>query len=137
MKQIFINLPVRDLEKSMQFYFALGFTLNPLYTGEAQKCMIWSDYIYVMLQTKEFSNSYLHKSVIEASKYQMPSFTLPVECIEKVNEMMVNGLKMGGVEPVASIQEDFMYLRSIEDLDGYMWGILFLEEEKFKLHKKK
>ena len=132
MKQLFINLPVGDLVKSMQFYLSLGFTLNPLFTDENQKCLIWSDSIYLMLQSRHFSNSYLEKQMIDARKYQMPSFTLPLESIGLVNEIMENGIKAGGIEPVTSISEDFMFLRSIEDLDGYIWGIMFLDQEKFK-----
>jgi hypothetical protein len=136
MKQIFINIPVSDLEKSMQFYLALGFTINPLFTDIDQKSMIWSDYIYVMLQSRKFSNSYLEKQIIDARKYQIPSFTLPVESIEKVNEITENGIKAGALEPIPAISEDFMYLRSIEDLDGYMWGIMFLDVERFVAIKK-
>ena len=136
MKQIFINIPVSDLEKSMQFYLELGFTINPLFTDIDQKCMLWSDYIYVMLQSRKFSNSYLEKQIIDARKYQIPSFTLPVESIKKVNEITENGIKAGALEPVPTTFEDFMYLRSIEDLDGYMWGIMFLDVDRFVAIKK-
>lgn len=132
MKQLFINIPVSDLEKSMQFYLALGFTLNPLFTGENQKCMIWCDSVFLMLQTRQFSNSYLEKEIIDARRYQMPSFTLPVESIEKVNEMIENGIRKGGVEPVSPVSVDSMFLRSIEDLDGYTWGIMHLDLDTFE-----
>ncbi len=132
MKQLFINLPVSDLDKSMKFYQALGFTNNPLFTDEDQKCMVWSDSIYVMLQSRAFSNSYLDKQQIDVRKFQIPSFTLPVESIELVNEMMEKGLISGGTETISSIDEGFMYLRSIEDMDGYIWGIMCLEIEKFR-----
>ena len=135
MKQLFINLPVNDLEESMQFYFALGFTINPLFTDDDQKCMIWSNSIYLMLQSRQFSNSYLEKQKIDAREYQMPSFTLPVESIELVNVMMENGIKAGGKEPTNTIKLDFMFLRSIEDLDGYIWGIMYLDQEIFKSKK--
>ena len=135
MKQLFINLPVNDLEQSIQFYLALGFTINTLFTDEDQKCMVWSDTIYLMLQSREFSNSYLEKQKIDARKYQMPSFTLPVESIELVNEMMDKGIKAGGYEPTSTIRVDFMFLRSIEDLDGYIWGIMYLDQVKFKTNK--
>ena len=88
MKQVFINLPVSDLEKSMQFYLALGLTVMPLFTDEDQKCMVWSDYIFLMFQSRQFSNSYFEKQIIDVRKYQMPTFTLPVESVEEVNEMM-------------------------------------------------
>lgn len=132
MKQIFLNLPVSDLEQSTQFYLALGFTINSLFTDKNQKCLTWSDSIYLMLQSREFSNSYLEKQIIDARKHQLPSFTLPVESIDYVNEMVEKGIKSGGVEPVAAINADFMFLRSIEDLDGYIWGIMYLDLNKFK-----
>lgn len=136
MKQLFINLPVSDLEKSMQFYLALGFNINPLFTDEDQKCMIWSDTIYLMLQSRQFSNLYFEKQMTDARKHQMPSFTLPVDSIELVNEMIKNGIKYGGVEPIPCINEDFMFLRSIEDIDGYVWGIMYLDVVKFQTIKK-
>jgi len=136
-KQIFINIPVNDLDKSMRFYQALGFTINPLFTDEQQKCMVWSDAIYIMLQTRHFANTYLNKTMIDASKHQIPSFTLPVNSLEEVNEIMESGLMAGGKEPVAAIDEGFMYLRSIEDVDGYMWGVMCLDIEKYKALKNK
>ena len=136
MKPIFINIPVADLDKSMRFYQALGFTLNLLYTDENQKCLTWTESIYLMLQSRQFSNWYLEKQVIDPRKHHMPSFTLPVESIEQVNEMIENGIKAGGVEPVTAINEDFMFLRSIEDVDGYIWGIMYLDTNRFKSLKK-
>jgi uncharacterized protein len=136
-KQIFINIPVNDLDKSMRFYHALGFTINPLFTDEQQKCMLWSDVIYIMLQTRQFANTYLNKTMIDASMHQIPSFTLPVHSVEEVNQIMESGLMAGGKEPVGPIDEGFMYLRSIEDVDGYMWGVMCLDIEKFKALKNK
>ena len=132
MKQIFINLPVSDIEKSMDFYLQLGFTINPLFTSENQKCMVWSDHIYVMLQTKAFSSSYIKKPFLDLKNFSTASFTLPVESIARVNEMIENGLKAGGKEPVPMLDEGFMFLRTIEDLDGFTWGVMCLEMEKFK-----
>lgn len=135
MKQIFINLVVEDLAKSTIFYTQLGFSLNPLFTDENQKCLVWSDAIYLMLQSKEFSNSYLKKTSIDARNHQIPTFTLPVESKEKVDEMVEKGLKFGGIEPVPALKEPFMFLRSIEDLDGYLWGIMCLDLDKFQSTK--
>jgi predicted lactoylglutathione lyase len=137
MKQLFLNLPVSDVEKSMAFYLALGFTMNPLFTDKDQKCLVYSDSIYLMLQSRKFANSYVRREVIDVHKSLIPSFTLPVESIEKVDEMMNNGLTAGGIESVEVLKEDFMYLRSMEDLDGYMWGIMCLDVEKFKRLKKR
>jgi predicted lactoylglutathione lyase len=132
MKQIFINLPVSDIEKSMDFYLQLGFTINPFFTSENQKCMVWSNHIYVMIQTKAFSFSYSNKPFLDVKNFSTASFTLPVESIAMVNEMIENGLNAGGKEPVPLLDEGFMFLRTIEDLDGFTWGVMCLDMEKFK-----
>lgn len=115
MQQIFINLPVADIEKSMHFYTQLGFTMNLIFTVYDQKCMVWSDHIYVMLQTIPFSNAYCNKPLLDAKNYSTASFTLPVESMDRVYEIIDYGVKAGGNEPVPLLDEGFMFLRSIED----------------------
>ena len=132
MKQIFINLPVKNVEASMDFYTQLGFTVNPLFTFDNQKCMVWTDQIVVMLQTLEMSKKGGSKNIADPKKNRIATFTLPVESPGKVNEMMEKGLKAGGTEPTEPIDEGFMQIRNLEDLDGHMWGIMFLDIEKFK-----
>lgn len=132
MKQIFINLPVEDLEKSMSFYTQLGFTNDPLFTGENQKCMVWSESIYVMLQSKKFFNTYNKNPFPDTKTSLAASFTLPVESLDRVNEIIENGLKAGGIEPVPMRDEGFMQIRTIEDLDGHTWGIIYLDMNKVK-----
>lgn len=116
----------------MNFYTQLGFTVNPLFTFDDQKCLVWSDQIYVMLQTLEMSKTGEKKNIADPKKNRIATFTLPVESLDKVNEIMENGLKAGGTEPTEYIDEGFMQIRNIEDLDGHNWGIIFLDIEKFK-----
>ncbi|MBI3139383.1 MAG: glyoxalase/bleomycin resistance/extradiol dioxygenase family protein [Sphingobacteriales bacterium] len=132
MKQIFINLPAKDLEASMYFYTQLGFTVNPLFTFDNQKCMIWTDQVYLMLQTYEMFKSGNKKHLPDTKQNAIATFTLPVESINRVNEIIKNGLKAGGAESPAMINEGFMLVRTIEDLDGHHWGIMYLDIEKFK-----
>src|ERR1700712_2477772 len=132
MKQIFINLPVKDVEASMDFYIQLGFTVNPLFTFDDQKCMVWTDQIYVMLQTVEMFKSGNKKHVADPKENTIATFTLPVESLDRLNEIIENGLKAGGTEPTQTIDEGFMQVRNIEDLDGHNWGIIFLDIDKFK-----
>jgi uncharacterized protein len=131
MKQIFINLPVTDLEKSKNFYAQLGFTNNLQFTGKDQICMVWSDQILVMLQSKEFFNSGNSKSIADPKNQLSASFTLPVESVEMVNETVSKGLMAGGKEPIDMIDEGFMLVRSLEDLDGHIWSFIYLDMEKF------
>lgn len=132
MKQIFINLPVKNVDASMNFYSQIGFTINPLFTFDDQKCMVWTDQIYVMLQTLEMSKTGEKKNIADPKINRIATFTLPVESLDKVNEIMEKGLKAGGTEPTELIDEGFMQIRNIEDLDGHNWGIIFLDIEKFK-----
>lgn len=131
MKQIFINLPVQDVEKSMNLYLHMGFTINSLFTDNNQKCMVWSNQIYIMLQSEKMFRCYLNKEIPNLKKYQAASYTLPVESIAKVNEIVESGLKAGAIESIPMIDEGFMQVRTIEDFDGHTWGIIFLDLNKF------
>lgn len=116
----------------MEFYKQLGFTINPLFTFENQKCMVWSDEIYVMLQSYEMFKSGCKKNLPDTQQNAIATFTLNVESIERVNEMIKNGLSAGGIDPTPMVDEGFMQVRNIEDLDGHNWGIIYLNIEKFK-----
>jgi predicted lactoylglutathione lyase len=94
--------------------------------------MVYTDQIVVMLQTLEMSKKGGAKNIADPKINRIATFTLPVESPGKVNEMMEKGLKAGGIEPTEPIDEGFMQIRNLEDLDGHMWGIIFLDIEKFK-----
>ena len=131
MRQIFINLPVKDVDASMLFYTRLGFTVNSLFIFNDQKCMVWSDQIYVMLQTVDMFKSGNKKNLVDPKQNTIASFTLPVESLSQLNEIMENGLKAAGTELMPAIDEGFMHVRNMEDPDGHQWGILYLDIEKF------
>lgn len=116
----------------MNFYSQLGFAVNPLFTFDNQKCMTWSDQIYLMLQSYEMFKSGNKKNLPDAKQNTIATFTLPVESPDKVNEIIEKGLKAGGTESTPMLDEGFMKMRNIEDLDGHNWGIIYLDIEKFK-----
>lgn len=136
-KKIFINLPVVNIEKAMNFYIHIGFTINPEFTDENQKCMVWSEHIYVMLQSKKMFTSYIKKQMPDTEKYQTASFTLPVESFDSMNEIIERGLQAGGIEPIPMIDEGFMQVRTIEDFDGHTWGIVHLNMQQFRERKQR
>ncbi len=121
MKQIFINLPVADLNVSMDFYTKLGFSSKPLFSDDQQQCMVWSEQIYVMLIAQEKFKSYSKKEILNTRNSIATYFTLPVESLERVNEIVESGLKAGGTEQIAMIDEGFMQIRRIADFDGHTW----------------
>lgn len=132
MKQLFINLPVKDVEASMHFYAQLGLAVNPLFTFDDQKCMVLNEQLFLMLQTHEMFKKGNTKNLADARHYSIATFTLPVESVDKVNELMEKGLKAGGRETSLPKDEGFMLIRNLEDPDGHQWAIIYLDIEKFK-----
>jgi predicted lactoylglutathione lyase len=132
MEKIFINLPVKNVKASINFYTQMGFTANPLFSFDDQKCVAWSEQIYVMLQTHDMFKSGSEKHIPDTINHATATFTLPVENINRVNEIIENGLKAGGKESKPMRDEGFMKVRTIEDPDGHHWSIIYLNVDKFK-----
>lgn len=130
MKQVFINLAVKDIEKSMGFYTGLGFTVNPQFSDEQTKCMVWSDAIFVMIMSHEKFKTFTTKPIADTKGGIAGLFALSVESVDKVNEILENGLKAGGTEPTPMTDYGFMQLRRIEDFDGHTWEIFFMDLSK-------
>jgi len=128
--QIFINLPVKNLEKSMNFYAKMGFTNNPQFSDDTAKCMVFSEEIFVMILTHDKFKSFATKPIADASKTTAVLLSLSVESIDKVNEIVVNAVSAGGKEPVEPKDYGFMQQRTLEDLDGHTWEIFFMEISK-------
>ncbi len=130
-KQIFINLAVTNLQKSMDFYTALGFTNNPQFSDDSGKCMAWSESIFVMLLSHEKFSSFATKPIADTKSTVAGLFSLPLDSLDQVNTMMVNGLKAGGIEPSEMKDYGFMQQRTIEDFDGHTWEIFYMDMSKF------
>ncbi len=130
-KQIFINIAVKDLQKSMDFYTALGFSNNPQFSDDSGKCMVWSDDIFVMIMTHEKFKSFATKPVADTKSNLAGIFSLAVDSLEEVNSIMTNGLKSGGTEPSEMKDYGFMQQRTIEDFDGHTWEIFYMDMTKF------
>lgn len=130
-KQIFINFAVTDLQKSMDFYTALGFTNNPQFSDDSGKCMVWSDNIFVMLLTHEKFTTFATKPIADTKSNVAGLFSLSVDSVDEVNTIVTNGLKAGGIEPNEMRDYGFMQQRTIEDPDGHTWEIFYMDISKF------
>lgn len=130
-KQIFINLVVKDLQKSMDFYTALGFTNNPQFSDETAKCMVWSDNIFVMIMNAEKFASFATKPLADTKAGLAALFSLSFDSLDEVNKVMESGLKAGGIEPAEMKDYGFMQQRTIEDFDGHTWEIFYMDVSKF------
>lgn len=130
-KQIFINLAVKDLQKSMDFYAALGFTNNPQFSDDTAKCMVWSENIFVMILTHEKFASFATKPLAETKSNLAALFSLSVDSVDEVNRIVTSGLNAGGMEPSEMKDYGFMQQRTIEDFDGHTWEIFYMDITKF------
>lgn len=130
-KQIFINLAVKDLQKSMNFYTALGFTNNPQFSDDAGKCMVWSEHIYIMLLSHEKFSTFTTKQIADTKTKIAGLFSLSLDSIDDINNLMAKGLGAGGIEPNEMRDYGFMQQRTIEDFDGHTWEIFYMDMNKF------
>lgn len=130
-KQIFINLAVSDLQKSMDFYTALGFTNNPQFSDDAGKCMVWSETIFVMLLTHDKFLGFTSKAIADTKSKIAGLFSLSVDSLDEVNKIVANGLEAGGTEPNEMRDYGFMQQRTIEDFDGHTWEVFYMDVTKF------
>jgi predicted lactoylglutathione lyase len=130
-KQIFINLAVKDLQKSMDFYTALGFTNNPQFSDNSGKCMVWSENIFVMIMTYEKFASFATKPIADTKSNVAALFSLSVDSIDEVNSILTKGLNAGGTEPSEMKDYGFMQQRTIEDFDGHTWEIFYMDITNF------
>ena len=129
--QIFINLPVKDLERSLNFYTKMGFTNNPQFSDDSGKCMVFSDEIFVMLLTHEKFKTFITRPITDVSKTTSALFSISVESLDRVNEISDNAISGGGKEPVEAKDYGFMQQRTIEDPDGHIWEIFYMDMSKF------
>lgn len=130
-RQIFINLAVRDLDESMRFYSALGFTNNPQFSDQTAKCMVWSEHIFVMLLTHNKFSAFTAKPIADTKTNIASLLSLSLSSIDEVNNIMANGLNAGGTEPNEMRDYGFMQQRTIEDPDGHTWELFFMDMSKF------
>jgi len=130
-KQIFINLAVKDLQKSMDFYAALGFTNNPQFSDDTAKCMVWGENIFVMIMTHEKFATFATKPLADTKSKLAGLFSLSVDSVEEVTRIITSGLAAGGTEPGEMKDYGFMQLRTIEDFDGHTWEVFYMDMTKF------
>lgn len=129
--KIFINLPVADLQKAMSFYNAIGFTNNPQFSDETAACMVLTEEIYVMLLTHAKFSEFTPKEIGNALKTTSVINCLSVDSLEEVNTIVDKALKAGGKKYMEAKDYGFMQQRSFEDLDGYLWEVLYMDMAKF------
>ena len=126
-KMIFVNLPVRDLAASTAFYEALGGTLNPQFSDDHAKSVMLSETIGVMLLTHERYRQFTQRPIGDARSESQALLALTVASRAAVDETIKRASAAGGkADPNPAQDHGFMYGRSVEDPDGYVWEIVWM-----------
>lgn len=126
-KLIFVNLPVADLNASMAFYEALGFTNNPQFTDDTAACMVWSEAIHVMLLTHDKWRTFTSRSIppADSSEVMLALSCDNREAVDKLNEAAAQNGGTADINPKQDL--GFMYNRNLADLDGHVWEMFWMD----------
>lgn len=127
-KQIFVNLPVKDLEKSKSFFSQLGFTFNPQFTDEKAACMIIGENIFAMLLTEPFFKTFTKKEICDAKKNTEVLIALDAVNRAEVDELVKKAVAAGGTLYAEPQDHGWMYAHSFADLDGHQWELVYMDE---------
>ena len=126
-QQIFVNLPVKDLNKSITFFTSLGYTVNPQFTNEDAACLVVSEKIYFMLLIEKFFNTFTSKKIIDTRTEVEVINALMVDSRKEVDELVDKAFNAGARKKLDPEELDFMYSRSFEDLDGHLWEVGYMD----------
>ena len=125
--QIFVNLPVRDLNKSVEFFTKLGFSFNAQFTNEEATMMVIEENISVMLLVEKFFRTFTSKDISDANKSTEVIVSLSADSREGVDEMLNKAIGAGAATPLPTLEMEGMYGRSFEDLDGHQWEYMYMD----------
>ena len=129
-KQLFVNLPVKDLQTTTAFFAKLGFAFNPKFTDENAACMVITENTYAMLLLEKFFKTFIKKELADAKKTTEVLLALQLGSREQVDEMVAKAKAAGGQEPNAMQDHGWMYSRSFEDPDGHIWEVFCMDESQ-------
>ncbi|WP_112662074.1 VOC family protein [Microvirga flavescens] len=126
--KIFVNLPVKDLTRSVAFFKGLGYAFNDRFTDETAACMVITDDIYTMLLTEAKFKEFTPKALADATKTTEVLTCLSTDSRGDVDALLDKALKLGATETREPQDHGFMYGRSFNDLDGHIWEIIHMDQ---------
>ncbi|KKI88499.1 extradiol dioxygenase [Bacillus sp. SA1-12] len=127
-EKIFVNLPVKDLTKTKEFFSKVGFEFNPQFTNESAACMVISDDIFAMLLVEEHFKSFTSKEIADSTKSTEAIVALSANSREQVDEIVNRALEAGGKASYEPKDHGFMYGWGFEDLDGHLWEFMYMDQ---------
>jgi predicted lactoylglutathione lyase len=124
--QIFVNLPVKDLKRSVDFFTQLGYTFNPQFTNENATCMILGENLFAMLLVEKFFSGFTTKAICDTTKSTETLNCLSCDSREQVDALVAKAVAHGGMAPRPVQDHGFMYAHGYEDLDGHTWELVYM-----------
>ena len=131
-RKIFVNLPVSDLKRSVEFFTELGFTFDPKFTDENATCMIVNDDAFVMLLVQDFFKNFTKKQIVDATRHTETLLALSADSREAVDDLVHKAIAAGGKPSNDPMTEGPMYGWSFQDLDDHMWEVFYMDESAFE-----
>jgi predicted lactoylglutathione lyase len=128
-RKLFVNLPVRDLKQSMEFFTKLGFAFNPQFTDEKAACMIISEEAFAMLLLEPFFKGFTKKELCDTARQTEALFALSCSSRAEVDEMVKTAVAAGGTHAIDPTDQGFMYGWSFYDLDGHHWEVFWMDPQ--------
>ena len=126
--KIFVNRPVKDLKRSIEFFTKLGFSFNEQFTDDKAACLVLGENLYSMLITEPFFKTFTKKEIADASKITEVLICLDVESREKVDELAKKAVEAGGSLYREPQDHGWMYYQCFADLDGHQWEVMYADE---------
>ncbi|MEK8031049.1 VOC family protein [Ideonella sp. DXS29W] len=125
--QIFVNLAVKNVERTRAFYAALGYEFNPKFSNDKALCMIVSDTIFVMLLAEPFFQTFIDKTIVDAKQSTEALLCLSCDSRNAVDSLVAKAVAAGGRTPRPAQDLGFMYSHSYEDPDGHLWELVYMD----------
>ena len=129
-KNLFVNLPIKNLKNTVNFFTKLGFKFNPKFTDESSTCMIISESIFAMLIEEDKFKTFTNKKICNSDSETEVLLALQVEKREEVDMLVKKALEAGGAEHMPPQDHDFMYAHSFQDLNGHIWEVFYMENQE-------
>jgi len=126
-KQIFVNLPVKDLDKTVEFFTKLGFTFNPDFTDENATCMLIGENIFAMLLTEKYFSTFTKKPLADAKTTTEVINAFSLGSKQEVDDIIEKAIAAGGKQYKETEDHGWMYGRNFEDIDGHQWEFFFMD----------
>ncbi|WP_088006465.1 VOC family protein [Indiicoccus explosivorum] len=127
-RQLFVNMSVKDLDRSRSFFEKLGFEFNETFSDSNAACMVINDSTFVMLLQEAFFSTFTKKNVTDSTTSTEVIMSLSAESREAVDDLVNNAFKAGAMPSNEQMDHGFMYGWSFQDLDGHLWEVAYMEE---------